>query len=73
MMPSGQKGNMNKIYKIQLADAHIEHVWLNLVLKGFHGLWFFFLHSVAHLYLFYGIEIILIISGFRKMQVKLQK
>lgn len=26
MMPSGQKGNMNKIYKIQLADAHIERV-----------------------------------------------
>lgn len=50
MMQSGQKGNMNKNDKIQLADAYIEHVWLNLVLKGFHELWF--LDSVAHLYLF---------------------
>lgn len=37
------------------------------------GFDFFFLHSVARLCLFYGIKIILVISGFRKIQVKLQK
>lgn len=52
MMLSGQKGNMNKNYKIQLADAYIERLIKSCIKRLS---WSLILDSVARLYLFYAI------------------